>query len=157
MISIPGEYLKKCDTLFLDRDGVINQWLPGDYVKRWDEFHFIPDFLDSVKEWNVFFKRIFVVTNQRGVGRGLMSREDLDEIHCRMVREIVERGGRIDRIYVCVSINENDPMRKPNPGMAHLAMLDFPDVSMSSSLMIGDQKSDSLFAKNAGMNFFKFS
>ena len=94
MISIPGEYLKKCDTLFLDRDGVINQWLPGDYVKRWDEFHFIPDFLDSVKEWNVFFKRIFVVTNQRGVGRGLMSREDLDEIHCRMVREIVERGDR---------------------------------------------------------------
>ncbi len=156
MILIPENIINNCDTLFLDRDGVINEWLPGDYVKTWNEFRFIPEFLNSIKEWSSHFKRIFIVTNQRGVGKGLMSHEEMDNIHQKMLSKIYERGGRVDKIYACVSVDENDPMRKPNPGMAYLAMKDFPEVKMSKSLMIGDQESDLIFARNAGMSFFLF-
>lgn len=150
---IPETILKDCDTLFLDRDGVVNVWLPGDYVKDWSEFRFNPGFLDFIGRYQASFKHIFIVTNQRGVGKGLMTLEQLEDIHSRMLKAINEAGGRIDRIYLCTSVNESDPMRKPNTGMAQQAMKDYPDVTMGRSLMIGDQPSDRSFADNCGMHF----
>lgn len=155
--EIPMELLDRCDTLFLDRDGVINRWLPGDYVKNWSEFEFLPGFLDEIGSWSRHFKHIFIVTNQRGVGKGLMSQASLDDIHNRMVQGIQAAGGRIDRIYVCTSLSNDDPLRKPGNGMALQAMKDFPGVSMKHSLMIGDQDSDAQFAHNSGMYFLKVS
>ncbi|MBO7506101.1 MAG: phosphatase, partial [Paludibacteraceae bacterium] len=58
------------DTLLLDRDGVINQYRPNDYVKRWDEFAFIPEFLEAIPQWSKLVKRIVIVTNQRGISKG---------------------------------------------------------------------------------------
>ena len=104
------------DTLFLDRDGVINRLLPGDYVKRWDEFRFLDGALEAFPLLGRCFRRIVVVTNQRGVGRGAMSRGDLDDIHDRMLCSITECGGRIDRIYSCTDTDEESPRRKPRPG-----------------------------------------
>lgn len=150
---IPQQILNECDTLFLDRDGVVNVWLPGDYVKSWDEFRFNEGFLDFIGRFSASFKHIFIVTNQRGVGKGIMTQTQLDDIHSRMLKAIQEAGGRIDRIYLCVSVDDSDPMRKPNPGMAKQAMRDYPDVSMKRSLMIGDQPSDRRFADNCGMRF----
>lgn len=150
---IPDKLLQKCDTLFLDRDGVVNVWLPGDYVKTWEEFRFNDGFLDFIGRFTASFKHIFIVTNQRGVGKGLMTNKDLEDIHTRMLNAITDAGGRIDRIYVCTSVDDTDPMRKPNTGMAQQVMKDFPDVSMERSLMIGDQPSDRLFAGNCGMEF----
>lgn len=69
--EIPQEFMDRCDTLFLDRDGVINRWLPGDYVKCWSEFEFLQKFLDAIGAWSRHFKRIFVVTNQRKPGNGM--------------------------------------------------------------------------------------
>ena len=68
---IPDSLLQKCDTLFLDRDGVVNVWLPGDYVKNWQEFRFNPGFPDFIGRYSSSFRHIFIVTNQRGVGKGL--------------------------------------------------------------------------------------
>lgn len=150
---IPEHLIEQCDTLFLDRDGVVNVWRPGDYVKTWDEFRFNDGFLDFIRLYNDSFRHIFIVTNQRGVGRGIMTEQQLEEIHLRMLDRISRAGGRIDRIYCCTSADDSNPMRKPNPGMALQAMMDYPDIVMEKSVMIGDQPSDRLFAFNTGMNF----
>ena len=109
------------DTLFLDRDGVINVLRPNDYVKSWDEFVFREGILEHLSRWNNCFRRIVIVTNQRGVGRGRMSREDLDMIHARMMETINQHGGRVDRIYVCTAVDDADECRKPNIGIVILA------------------------------------
>ena len=147
------QILNEFDTLFLDRDGVVNVWLPGDYVKSWEEFRFNDGFLDFIGRYSKNFKHIFIVTNQRGVGKGLMTMDQLENIHARMIQAINDAGGRIDRIYLCTATSDSDPMRKPNPGMAIQAMKDYPDISMERSLMIGDQPSDRSFADNCGMRF----
>jgi len=138
------------DTLFLDRDGVINRLLPGDYVKRWDEFRFLDGVREAVPVLARCFRRIVVVTNQRGVGRGLMSRTALDDIHDRMLRQIEAWGGRIDRVYSCTDIDEASPRRKPNPGMASEAQRDFPDIVFARSVMAGDSSSDVRFGERIG-------
>ena len=150
---IPEHLIEQCDTLFLDRDGVVNVWLPGDYVKTWEEFRFNEGFQDFICRYSDNFRHIIIVTNQRGVGKGLMTLGQLEEIHSRMLESITGAGGRIDRIYLCTSVDDSDPMRKPNPGMAMQAMQDYPDITMERSLMIGDQPSDRLFALNCGMHF----
>ena len=140
------------DTLFLDRDGVINRLRPDDYVKNWEEFEFMPGMLDRLARWSGRFRRILVVTNQRGVGKGLMTRQALDEIHRRMLQTIAAHGGRIDKIYCCTGLSENDPCRKPNIGMALQAQKEFPEIDFASALMVGDTSSDLLFGRNAGMH-----
>jgi len=154
--EIPEELLAECDTLMLDRDGVINVHLPGDYVRKWEMFRFNPGILEEIALWSKRFRHIFIVTNQRGVGKGLMTQADLDDIHARMLKAIEEAGGRIDRIYCCTAVDKSDPMRKPNPGMALQAVRDFPDVDLKRTLMIGDMPSDEEFAKNAGARFLLY-
>lgn len=144
-----------CDTLFLDRDGVINRHRPDDYVKNWNEFEFLPGILESLAAWNRQFKHILVVTNQRGVGKGLMSEDTLLEIHKRMVEEIERLGGRIDRIYYCTDLNNDSPNRKPNIGMALKAKAEFPDIDFAKSIMVGDSESDMEFGRNCCMKLFK--
>ncbi len=139
------------DTLFLDRDGVINRLRVGDYVKSWDEFEFLPGALEALATCNALFHRILIVTNQRGVDKGLMTLRDLDEIHHRMLQTIATHGGRIDRIYCCTRISESDPYRKPNIGMALQAQREFPEIDFASALMVGDMPSDLLFGQNVGM------
>jgi len=139
-------------TLFLDRDGVINHRLVDDYVKSWEEFEFLPGVLEAIALFSKNFKHIFIITNQQGIGKGLMTEVDLQDIHEKMLKEIQAAGGKIDSIYFCPSLaKENSPMRKPNPGMARKAKEDFPDIEFSKSIMVGDSKSDMEFGKNAGM------
>lgn len=139
------------DTLFLDRDGVINKLRPNDYVKKWDEFEFIPEVLDMFALWAKHFKHIVIVTNQRGVGKGLMSEDDLNNIHRQMVSEIEKRGGRVDKIYYCTEMDNHHPNRKPNIGMGLQALKDFPEIDLKKSIMFGDSASDMLFASNLGI------
>lgn len=139
------------DTLLLDRDGVINRLRPNDYVKSWEEFEFLPDVLDALKKWNMHFKYIFIVTNQRGIGKGLMSEDNLQEIHQRMLEEIARYGGRIDKIYYCPALTEEDNRRKPGKGMFLDILRDFPNITRSRCLVIGDSESDMMFAENCGV------
>lgn len=143
--------INKSWTLFLDRDGVINVDKVGSYIFNADEFVFLPGAPDFFKKLSNLFGRIIVVTNQRGVGRGLMTEKDLAGIHDKMVTAIEAIGGKIDGIYFAPAIVNNDPLRKPNPGMAFQAKQDFPDIDLSKSIMIGNKHSDMLFGKNAGM------
>lgn len=146
------ESLDSSWTLFLDRDGVINERIFGGYVTRIDEFIFRKDFINAIPELSRRFGRIIVVTNQQGVGKGLMSERNLSEIHNYMVDEIRNRGGRIDGVYAATNLmgSEND-RRKPNPRMGLEAQAEFPEIDFSKSLMIGDTDSDIIFGKNLGM------
>lgn len=139
------------ETLFLDRDGVINVHNPIDYIRTWEEFEFLPGVFEALEKFNKQFKHIIIFTNQRGVGRGLMSEDSLNDIHQKMVAEIELHNGRIDKIYYCTAVNTDDPNRKPNIGMALLAKKDFPDIDFSKTVMIGDSELDMQFARNCGI------
>ncbi|NCC73676.1 MAG: HAD-IIIA family hydrolase [Sphingobacteriia bacterium] len=144
--------ISKTWTLFLDRDGVINQRLKGDYVKQWEEFSFISGTLKALETFGNVFGRIIVVTNQQGVGKGLMTMSDLNHIHTRMTEEVKKAGGRIDKVYSCTQLKSDRPFcRKPNPGMALLARKDFPEIRFKQSIMAGDSMSDLKFGKQLGM------
>ena len=138
-------------TLFLDRDGVINYENPGTYVRNWDEFIFYPQTPEHIAYFNSRFQRLILATNQRGISRGLMTIPDLENIHLNMEKTIEEKGGKIDRIYFCLDADSASPCRKPNPGMALQAAIDFPEIDLKKSLMVGNNMSDMLFGKNAGM------
>lgn len=141
------------DTLLLDRDGVINRWLPGDYVDSWEKFSFLPGILESLREWAGHFRRIILVTNQRGVGKGRMTQEQLETVHARMRSEIAAAGGRIDGIYLCTAVSEDDPRRKPNRGMFDEILAAYPDVRPERTVMLGDSRYDREFAANCGIGF----
>ena len=139
-------------TLFLDRDGVINQKLENDYVKHWTEFQFIDGVLHALIKLNPLFGKIVVVTNQQGIGKGLFRIEDLELIHKNMLYEINYFGGRIDKVYFSPYLSsENHPTRKPRIGMALKAQKDFPEINFTKSIIVGDSKSDMEFGRTAGM------
>lgn len=143
------------DTLLLDRDGTINVHLLDDYVKRWADFEFIPDVLEAMPKLARHFKHIFIVTNQRGVGKGVMTEADLANIHKRMVEEIEKAGGRIDGIYYCTALSDEDVRRKPGRGMWEDILRDYPEVVAERTLMVGDGDVDKEFARNCGIAFCK--
>ena len=141
------------DSLFLDRDGVVNRWIPGDYVRTWEQFTFLPGILECLRKWADHFKHVILVSNQRIVGKGEMTQEGLDAIHARMMDEIRQAGGRIDALYVCPEADLDHPMRKPRPGMFLAACREYPDITPERSVMLGDSDSDREFAANCGMPF----
>jgi D-glycero-D-manno-heptose 1,7-bisphosphate phosphatase len=144
-------HIDKTWTLFLDRDGVINYENPGTYVRNWDEFVFYPKAHENIVYFNTRFQRLILATNQRGISKKIMTLNDLEDIHKNMVWQLKEKGGKIDQIYFCVDEEVSSPCRKPNPGMAFQAVRDFPEIDLEKSLMVGNNLSDMLFGKNAGM------
>src|SRR3989338_3065730 len=140
-------------TLFLDRDGVINKYRPDDYVKTLDEFEFLDGVLQALAILNRCFARIIIVSNQQGVGRGIMTQYELDTIHECMCREVRSHGGDIHAIYTATILEEHDTegKRKPRLWMAYGAQKDFPDIDFAKSIMVGDSMSDMHFGRNAGM------
>ena len=144
--------LNKEWTLFLDRDGVINERLVGDYVKNPGEFKFIESVPEAIAKLSGIFGLIIIVTNQQGIGKGLMTVDDLKAVHDLMISGIEREGGRIDDIYFCPHLEEeNSPCRKPSTGMAKLAQQHYPDIDFSKSIMVGDGLHDMEFGKQLGM------
>jgi histidinol-phosphate phosphatase family protein len=139
-------------TLFLDRDGVINRRIVDDYVKTWDQFEFLPGVVDALKQFHQAFGRIIVVSNQQGVGKGLMNEQDVISVHSRMMAEIELAGGKVDAVFFSPHLrSERSVMRKPNVGMALKARRQFPEIRFNHSVMAGDSLSDMIFGKRAGM------
>ena len=138
-------------TLFLDRDGVINKKIENNYVKSWKEFEFICGSLEAIGNLSKKFGKIILVTNQRGIGKGIMEESDLFFIHDKMLSEIKKNHGRIDKIYFCADISEKSQNRKPNIGMALMAKKDYPEIDFNKSVIIGDSESDIQFGKRLGM------
>lgn len=139
-------------TLFLDRDGVINEQITNSYVMQWDDFSFIPGSIKAIKTLSEIFGRIVVITNQAGVGKGLMTERQMDEIHRLMIKTVDLLDGRIDKVYSATELpNAATTHRKPLPTMGLMAKKDFPEIDFSKSVMIGDSLVDMQFGKNLGM------
>ncbi len=160
-IGIPEDYYKAQNllsdleripkpkkSLILDRDGVINVKLDG-YVTKVEEFKFIPGFLESIKKIAEKFDYLFIVTNQQGIGKGIMSETDLETLHQFMQAELLKHDIQMDKIYYCPHLEmEYCNCRKPQPGMLDNIKLDFPDMSFQHAVLIGDMSSDMKLAKS---------
>lgn len=145
-------------TLFLDRDGVINKNIDGGYVLDWEQFEFLDGVLETMPKLANLFSRIIVVTNQQCIAKGLLSHEQLGEIHQNMMNMIELNGGRIDAVYYAPDVeSEENNLRKPKNGMALLAKNDFPEINFTKSVMIGDKLSDMKFGKSVNMITFCIS
>jgi len=143
--------IDKSWTLFLDRDGVINHEKHKDYIHTWDEFNFYDGVKEAMAVFSKKFKYIIVVTNQRGIGKGITKKEDVELIHKNMKAEIEKAGARIDAVYFCPDLDESSPNRKPNPGMGLQAVTDFPGIDLSKAIMVGNTLSDMQFGRNMGI------
>jgi D-glycero-D-manno-heptose 1,7-bisphosphate phosphatase len=137
-------------TLFLDRDGVINHEIQDGYVNTWKDFTFYDGAKEAISIFAAHFKYIFIITNQRGVGRGITKIENLHLVHQNMIKEITAAGGRIDGIYFCTDVEAGSPNRKPNAGMALQAKKDFPAIDFNKSVMVGNNISDMEFGRTIG-------
>lgn len=143
--------IDKSWTIFIDRDGVINHEIQEEYVLNWNGFRFMDGVEAAIAKLSQRFGRIIIISNQRGVGRGLMTEADLRDIHLQMQSAIEAAGGHIDKIFYCTSTDNKHPDRKPNPGMAVHAKREFPSIDLSSTIMVGNKPSDMRFARNAGV------
>lgn len=145
-------HIDKTWTLFLDRDGVINRKIDDDYVRNWSQFEWLPGVLDALAYFTTRFGNIIIVTNQRGVGRGLMTIDDLNAIHQNLIADVNRHKGSISAVYFCADVSdEGSTHRKPQPGMAFDAQRDFPEIDFSRSLIAGDSSSDMAFGRAVGM------
>ncbi len=139
-------------TLFLDRDGVINVESVGSYITSWSEFVFHDGVLDALQKLSHVFGNIVVVSNQRGVGRGIMTLDALREINVNMRAAVIDAGGRLDKVYAATAVTDDDHNRKPNIGMGLQAQEDFPNIDFRKSVMVGNAISDMEFGKRLNMH-----
>lgn len=145
-------------TLFLDRDGVINKKLEGRYVTSPSELTLLPGAADAIAKFSTLFGRIIIVTNQQGIGKEIMTHQDLSNVHNSLLEQINYFGGQIDQIYYCPDLAyEDSPNRKPNPGMAFQAKKDFPSINFRKSIMVGDSDSDIQFGNTLKMTTVRIS
>ncbi|TRZ49655.1 HAD family hydrolase [bacterium] len=143
--------MNKIKAIFLDRDGVINRY-PGDtkYVTAWKDFRFLPGAKQAIAKLYAAGFKLFIVSNQAGVGKGIYSQKKLDLITANMLRQIREAKGRIERVYCCVHRPEdNCACRKPKAGAIHLIAEKYP-LDLKKSFFIGDTGRDIKTAHAAG-------
>ena len=139
-------------SLFLDRDGVLNRRIPDGYVCTVDQLELLDGVVEAVTALTPLVGRVVVVTNQAGVGKGLMTLEALHQIHRLLVAHLTSQGGRVDAVLYCPHrAEEHCGCRKPQPGLAWQAVERWPDLDLSRTIMVGDSRSDCEFAERAGM------
>ena len=104
--------------LFLDRDGVINVRTIGDYVKTPEEFHFLPGAEQAIADLGKMFEKIFVVTNQSGIGQGIMTHEALVIVHKHMQDSLAPFGAK-NRTLLLLLPSQRCRMRLPQTQTRH--------------------------------------
>lgn len=138
---------------FLDRDGVVNvSPAPGDYIRSWEEFRLIPEAVEWIRLFNALDLLVIVLTNQRGVSRGLIHPSELHRIHANMVAELARLGARIDDVFCCPHGASECNCRKPRPGLVWQAASKW-NIDVKRSILLGDSPTDRLLAENCGMHF----
>jgi histidinol-phosphate phosphatase family protein len=150
-LPLTEAFLARRQAIILDRDGVLNRKAPrAEYVRRWDEFNWLPGAKDSLQKLRRAGYRVIVVSNQAGIARGAMTEADLLDIHRCMVREVSQSGGHIDAIYYCPhNWDDGCDCRKPKPGMLFQAQRDF-NLDLSRTPFVGDDERDGQAADAAG-------
>ncbi|MFX0087441.1 MAG: D-glycero-alpha-D-manno-heptose-1,7-bisphosphate 7-phosphatase, partial [Candidatus Hodarchaeota archaeon] len=136
----------------LDRDGVINKKAPrADYVKKWEEFELLSGSIEAIHFLAKNNYQIFVITNQAGIARGMMTEEDLSKIHENMKKELNKYNITISGIYYCPhGWNDNCECRKPKPGMFYQAAREH-HINLKKAIFIGDDERDLQAGEAAGI------
>jgi histidinol-phosphate phosphatase family protein len=157
-LPLTEDFLRRKKTVILDRDGVLNKKPPrASYVVRWEDFEWLPGARQALQLLHDSGYRVIVVSNQAGIGRGLMTEPDLAEIHSRMSQDAAVSGGKIEAIYYCPHDWEaNCDCRKPKPGMLFQAQRDL-NLDLSRTVFVGDDERDGEAADQAGCPFVKVS
>ena len=140
--------LRPC--VFFDRDGVVNQSPGPGYVNHLDDFHVLPGFADCVRAAAEKGCPSVVVTNQRGIQRGITPPAQLAAMHAKLRAELAAAGLGLLDILICTADDDAHPDRKPNPGMLRTAA-ERHGLDLSKSWMIGDRESDVKTGQNAGV------
>jgi D-glycero-D-manno-heptose 1,7-bisphosphate phosphatase len=139
-------------TVFIDRDGVINLDSP-DFIKTWDDFEFIQGSLSAIRLLHESGRRIIVVSNQSGVGRGLITPAALADIHRRMQVRVTAAGGKLTDILFCPHLPDAGcSCRKPNTGLIQLALSRYP-IALKDAALVGDSLRDIRCAQQAGCRY----
>lgn len=149
--------MNKTKAIFLDRDGVINRY-PGDkeYVKSWEEFHFLPKVSQALRRLNEAGFKVFVISNQAGVLKGVYTRESLESITENMLKELGKHKVAISGVFYCIHRKEdNCSCRKPKTGLIDSAIKklasDGYELSLKGSYFIGDTITDMEAGKKSGL------
>lgn len=138
---------------FLDRDGVINvSPARGDYIRSWEDFRLIPEAVEWIRLFNALDLLVIVLTNQRGVSRGLIPPSELQRIHRNMVTELARLGARVDDVFCCPHAENACDCRKPRPGLVWQAASKW-NIDVERSILLGDSATDRQLAQNCGMHF----
>jgi histidinol-phosphate phosphatase family protein len=152
-LKITEQYLTPKKILLIDRDGTINEKAPrGEYITRWEDFRFIGATVNGMKQLAAQGWCFIVISNQAGVGRGVMTAEQVWEIDRKMVEALALDGITILRSYYCLHHwTEECSCRKPRPGMLFQASKDFL-LPLYRAWYIGDDPRDCTAAWLAGCN-----
>ncbi|MBD3426351.1 MAG: HAD-IIIA family hydrolase [Candidatus Omnitrophica bacterium] len=142
--------------VFIDRDGVINRDGEGrtehGYITEWEDFEFLPGVLDALRELTEAGYENVVISNQKCVGRGLLSSDGLEALTGKMLEAVLEAGGRIRRVYYCPHLDEDDcDCRKPKAGLFKKAKEELGISSFEGRFFIGDSQRDMQAARRAGL------
>ena len=149
---------------FLDRDGIINSSKPRNgYIGHLKDFRWVPGAKKAIR----FLKKknfiVIVVSNQSGVARGYFKISNVYRIHKHIQIGLKKFSTSIDQFYFCPyhkdgiikKYKKDSVLRKPKIGMFRLAQKRWP-INKKKSFMIGDQKTDIMFAKRAKIKGYLF-
>ncbi len=155
ILKIAERTLRGNKTVFLDRDDTIAKDVP--YCNNPDEFIVFPYSSKAIARLNEAGFKVIVVTNQSGIGRGKVTREQLDSIHDKMIKEIAKDGGKIDEILYCPHHPDDGcDCRKPNIGMGWTAVNKY-KINPRVSYVVGDTDKDMGFGRQLGCKCFQVS
>lgn len=136
--------------VFLDRDGVIIQ-NRDNYVRSWKDVEFLPSSLQALKQLSQTSYKIIIISNQSAIGRGIITMEQAEAINQRIIKEIIDAGGRVDGLFICPHTPDDHCFcRKPLPGM-FLQAADALSIDLTASAIIGDALTDIQAGSAAGI------
>ncbi len=137
--------------VFVDRDGVINVDPIGDYIKKWADFKFEKNAIESLKRIAQKDYQIIIISNQAGIGDHVYPESSLREIHENMVTELAKNGVTVRSAHYCLhGKNAGCHCRKPQTGLFEDATKGLPFVK-AKTFIIGDKATDVEAGKRFGI------
>ncbi|HEB71910.1 MAG TPA: HAD-IIIA family hydrolase [Nitrospirae bacterium] len=144
-------FLARRPAVILDRDGVLNEKPPkAQYVEKWSQFKWLPGSVEAIRLLRANGYTIIVITNQAGVARGIMTKQEVEDIHKKMSGDLENANLSLDAIYYCPHGWDDDcECRKPLPGMLYMAQREF-HLDLTKTYFIGDDIRDKQAGDAAG-------